>query len=87
MIEFVNGGINGKTFPEISSTIVHHDPYMVLADFADYKRIQQEAERLFKDKDRWNRMMLMNIAGAGRFAADRAVDEYAKDIWHTKRVK
>ena len=87
VIEFVNGGINGKTFPEISSTIVHHDPYMVLADFADYKRIQHEAEKLFKDKDRWNRMMLMNIAGAGRFAADRAVDEYAKDIWHTKRVK
>ena len=87
VLEFVNGGINGKTFPEISSTIVHHDPYMVLADFADYKRIQQDAERLFKDKDRWNRMMLMNIAGAGRFAADRAVDEYAEDIWHTKRVK
>ncbi|MGN1479859.1 MAG: glycogen/starch/alpha-glucan phosphorylase [Acutalibacteraceae bacterium] len=87
VIDFVNGGINGKTFPEISSTIVHHDPYMVLADFADYKLIQQEAEKLFEDKDRWNRMMLMNIAGAGRFAADRAVDEYAKDIWHTKRVK
>ena len=87
VIDFVNGGINGKTFPEISSTIVHHDPYMVLADFADYRRIQQEAEKLFEDKDRWNRMMLMNIAGAGRFAADRAVDEYARDIWHTKRVK
>ncbi len=86
VIDFINGGINGKTFPEIGSTITHHDPYMVLADFADYKRAQCDAEKMFKDKDKWNKMMLMNIAGAGRFAADRAVKEYADDIWHTKPV-
>ena len=75
-------------FPEIGSTIVHHDPYMVLADFADYRRIQQEAENIYyNDRNRWNRMMLMNIANAGRFAADRAVDEYAQDIWHTQKVE
>ena len=60
---------------------------MVLADFADYVRIQNEAEKLYADRDRWNKMMLMNIAGAGRFAADRAVNEYARDIWHTEPVK
>lgn len=88
VIDFINGGINGKTFPEIGSTIVHHDPYMVLADFADYRRIQQEAEEIYyNDRNRWNRMMLLNIANAGRFAADRAVDEYARDIWHTKKVE
>ncbi len=87
VIDFINAGINGKTFPEIGATITHHDPYMVLADFADYKRAQAEAEKLFTDKDKWNKMMLMNIAGAGRFAADRAVNEYAQDIWHTQPVK
>lgn len=87
VIDFINSGINGKTFPEIGSTILHHDPYMVLADFADYVRIQNEAEKLYADRDRWNKMMLMNIAGAGRFAADRAVNEYARDIWHTEPVK
>lgn len=86
VIDFINSGINGKTFPEIGSTIVHHDPYMVLADFADYKRAQSDAEKMFTDKDKWNKMMLMNIAGAGRFAADRAVNEYAENIWHTKPV-
>ena len=86
VIDFINAGINGKTFPEIGATITHHDPYMVLADFADYKRAQADAEKLFTDKDKWNKMMLMNIAGAGRFAADRAVNEYARDIWHTKPV-
>ncbi len=87
VIDFINGGINGKTFPEIGSTIIHHDPYMVLADFADYRRIQQEAENIYyNDKNRWNRMMLMNIAGAGIFAADRAVNEYAQNIWHTEKI-
>lgn len=84
VIDFINNGICGKTFPEIGSTIVHHDPYMVLADFADYKTAQQKAETLFADRETWNRMSLMNIAGAGRFACDRAINEYARDIWHTE---
>lgn len=83
IVEFINNGICGKTFPEIGSTIIHHDPYMVLADFADYKTAQAKAEALYKDRDAWNRMSLMNIAGAGRFACDRAINEYARDIWHT----
>lgn len=84
VIDFINNGIGGKTFPEIGSTIVHHDPYMVLADFADYKLAQSKAETLFADRETWNRMSLMNVAGAGRFACDRAINEYARDIWHTK---
>ena len=83
VIDFINNGIAGKTFPEISGTIVNHDPYMVLADFADYKTAQLKAEELYKDREAWNRMSLINIAGAGRFACDRAINEYARDIWHT----
>lgn len=84
-IDFINqNGINGKQFPEIGGTILHHDPYMVLADFADYRRAQKQAVETFGDRTVWNRMSLMNISGAGRFAADRAINDYARDIWHTK---
>lgn len=84
-IDFINqNGIAGKQFPEIGGTILHHDPYMVLADFADYRRAQNLAVETFKDRTVWNRMSLMNISGAGRFAADRAINDYARDIWHTK---
>lgn len=84
-IDFINqNGIAGKQFPEIGSTILHHDPYMVLADFADYRRAQKQAVETFHDRTTWNRMSLMNISGAGRFAADRAINDYARDIWHTK---
>ncbi len=84
-IDFINqNGIAGKQIPEIGGTILHHDPYMVLADFADYRRAQKLAVETFKDRTVWNRMSLMNISGAGRFAADRAINDYARDIWHTK---
>lgn len=84
-IDFINRyGIAGKQFPEIGGTILNHDPYMVLADFADYRRAQHQAVETFADRDTWNRMSLMNISGAGRFAADRAINDYARDIWHTK---
>ena len=87
-IDYINNvGINGQKFPEIGATITHHDPYMVLADFADYRLAQKKAEELFTDRTRWNRMSLMNIAGAGVFAADRSINDYARDIWHTKSAK
>lgn len=87
-IDFINNvGINGQKFPEIGATITHHDPYMVLADFADYRMAQKKAEELFKDRKLWNRMSLMNTASAGIFAADRSINDYARDIWHTKSAK
>ena len=87
VIEFIQAGIGGKQFPEIGNTIIHHDPYMVLADFADYRAAQKKIDEVWKDRETWNRMSLMNIAGAGRFAADRAIGDYARDIWHTKPVR
>ncbi len=76
-------GIAGKQFPEIAN-IINHDPYMVLADFADYRGAKKRAVELYNDRETWNRMSLINISGAGIFAADRAINDYARDIWHTK---
>jgi len=87
VIDFINHGINGKQFSEIGGTIMHHDPYMVLADFADYRQAQAKVDELWADRERWNRMSLMNTARSGRFAADRAINEYAANIWNTKPTK
>ena len=86
VIGFIQGGINGKQFPEIAN-IVNHDPYMVLADFADYRAAQKKIDEVWKDREKWNRMSLLNTAGAGRFATDRAINDYARDIWNTKPVR
>lgn len=80
-------GFGGKRFGTIAQSLTSVDPYMVLADFADYARVQQLASECYLDRDRWNRMSLLNIAGAGRFAADRAIRDYANTIWWTQPVE
>ena len=87
-IDYINAhSFSGLSFPEIGETIKHHDPYMVLADYADYRLAQQKAEALYRDRDAFTRMSLMNVAGAGFFSADRSVADYAREIWRTKGVK
>lgn len=85
-VEMIGQGINGKSFREISDSLYKQDPYMVLADFADYQLAQKAASVAYGDRAAWNRMSLLNIAGAGIFSADRAVSDYARDIWHTQPV-
>lgn len=78
-------GINGCTFEEVANSLKFKDPYMVLADFDAYQSAQQYASECYKDTEKWNRMSLHNIAGSGFFSADRAVDEYAKNIWNLNK--
>ncbi|MBR6361388.1 MAG: glycogen/starch/alpha-glucan phosphorylase, partial [Clostridia bacterium] len=84
IVEFINKGIQGKFFREISDSMIHSDPYMVLADFSDYRQAQRNIENAWLDRENWNRMSLNNIAGAGIFSADRSIREYAQNIWDVK---
>lgn len=85
-VEFINHGVNGKSFGEISSSLMNVDQYMALADFADYQKAQQLSAEVYRDKERFAKMSLMNISGAGVFSADRSIMDYANDIWNTKPV-
>ena len=75
-------GINGCAFNEVAESLRNIDPYMVLADFDSYRETQQKISEAYLDQTAWQRMSLNNIAGAGIFSADRAVTEYAKNIWN-----
>ena len=88
IVNFLNIGFAGESFADIATYLlagsqgVVADPYLCLADFESYRQERQKAVNAYADKTRWNRMSLYNIAGAGYFAADRAVREYADRIWH-----
>ena len=86
-VDEITSGIGLNRFENISNSLINQDPYMVLADFEDYSKAQQKASELYLDKKYWNRMSLINIANAGRFAADRAILEYANNIWLTNPVE
>lgn len=87
VIDFLNAGVNGKSFGEITSSLMNVDPYMALADFADYQMAQAKSAEVYKDKYAFAKMSLMNISGAGIFSADRSIMDYANNIWHTKPVQ
>jgi len=80
----LNTGFCGVRFDDIANSLLNSDPYMVLADFDSYSKAQQKAEALYGNPEVWHRMCLVNTAKSGRFAADRAIREYADNIWHAK---
>ena len=59
---------------------------MTLEDFDSYQKAQAYASECYRDKMKWQKMSLANIAGAGIFSADRSVSEYARDIWGLKKI-
>lgn len=81
-IDRINNGLNSHPFAEIATNLRTRDPYMVLADFDSYRAAQAYAAQCYSDRMKFAKMSLNNIAGAGIFSADRAVTEYAKNIWH-----
>ena len=87
VLDFLEKGWNGESFHEIVNNLRTSDPYMVMADFASYIEAQDKASKLYTDRDVWNRMSLMNIANSGVFSADRAVFDYARNIWHAQPIK
>ncbi|WP_334305635.1 glycogen/starch/alpha-glucan phosphorylase [Romboutsia ilealis] len=63
------------------SLITYNDEYFVLRDIENYIEAQEKIDKLYKNKDKWNEMALINIANSGVFSSDRTIAEYAQDIW------
>ncbi len=81
----MHGFSDGKSYSDIISSLLYGgDPYMVIADFRSYADTQERLYKRISDPSEMGRLSLMNIAKSGYFAADRAIDEYARNIWHIK---
>ena len=92
IIDLLRKGIAGTNFGEIADSLTvgrggGADPYMVLADFGSYVDAQSKVSEAYRDRYRFEKMSLVNIARSGFFAADRSVEEYAQRIWRLKKVK
>jgi starch phosphorylase len=90
IINALTVGFAGESFADIANYLTKGpgiaDPYMCLADFESYRTTHERAVKDYADKQKWNRMSLMNIAASGFFAADRSINEYAENIWGIKRL-
>ena len=72
--------------PIIDSLLYGGDPYFHLADFDSYVAAQQRVSSGFQNIPGWTSKAILNVARSGKFTSDRAVSEYAKDIWGIKSM-
>ncbi|MEY8411102.1 glycogen/starch/alpha-glucan phosphorylase [Lachnospiraceae bacterium 62-26] len=63
------------------------DMYFILKDFRAYADAQEKVEEVYRDKERWAKMALLNTACCGKFSSDRTIREYVEDIWKLDEVK
>ncbi|HEY0685676.1 MAG TPA: glycogen/starch/alpha-glucan phosphorylase [Steroidobacter sp.] len=81
---FSNG--DPHLFAPLLDHLLNHDTYLLLADYRPYVDVQAEVDRAFRDTARWTRMSILNVARAGKFSADRSIQEYCEQIWDTRAV-
>jgi starch phosphorylase len=67
--------------PLLASLLEEGDHYMHLADLRSYSEAQARLGALYADCESWASKAILNVAGAGRFSSDRAIREYASEIW------
>ena len=61
--------------------LIHHDPFLVLADYRSYIDCQAKVSAAWRDSDKWSHMSVLNTARSGKFSSDRSVADYCNDIW------
>ena len=82
---FREGFRDGKSYSDLVSNLLYGgDQYMLIADYRSYADCQSRMYERIADGDERARLAIVNTAQSGFFAADRAIEEYAKNIWHIK---
>ncbi len=74
-------------FRPLVDNLLQHDPFLVMADYADYVACQDRVNAAWNEPERWTRMSILNSARAGKFSSDRAIREYSERIWQVRPVK
>ncbi|NXH77066.1 PYGL protein, partial [Hydrobates tethys] len=71
-------------FKDVVNMLFHHDRFKVFADYEAYVKCQEKVSELYLNSKEWTKMVIRNIAAAGKFSSDRTIKEYARDIWHVE---
>jgi starch phosphorylase len=83
--EFSHG--DRSLFEPLLQSLLTRDEYMLLADYQSYVDCQDQVSAAYRDRDRWTRMSMLNVARIGKFSSDRSIRDYCADIWKSWPVK
>ncbi len=81
---FSDGDVN--LFKPLMDELLYEDKYMLLADYQSFIETQDRVDETWKNRLLWTKMSILNVARIGKFSSDRAINEYAKEIWNVKPV-
>ncbi len=89
VLDMLTSNVLGARFDDVAKSLLTNaygtaDAYMALADFDSYCKAQDRVSATYMDKTKFGNMSLTNIAKAGVFSSDRAIGEYADNIWHCR---
>ena len=79
-------GLFRPIFHSLFDQGVFSDHYLILADYRSYITAQEAVSRLYLDPEEWTRRSILNTARMGKFSSDRAVLEYAANIWRVQQL-
>jgi starch phosphorylase len=74
-----------ELFRPLLDSLMHHDPYLLFADYQPYIDCQDDVAQAYRDPERWSCMSILNAARMGRFSSDRSITDYSEGIWNIKR--
>jgi starch phosphorylase len=89
-LEMINRGDfsrgDAEVFRPLVDNLMLSDPFLVLADYADYVACQEKVNAAWRDQEQWTRMSILNTARSGKFSSDRSIGEYCEEIWNVRPV-
>ena len=74
-------------FKPIVDSLLYHDEYLLLVDYASYIDCQDRAARAYQNQESWTTMSILNAARCGFFSSDRTIREYCAEIWNVSPIK
>ena len=90
LMQLINGAYapdDPDRFRPLYDSLLQKDQYFILKDFESYAEAQRKVDEAYRNEKEWVRKAMLNTACSGKFTSDRTIEQYAKELWHLKKVE
>jgi starch phosphorylase len=90
VIDLISSGFfshgDSNLFKPLIDSLFNQDQYLLFADYQSYVDCQDRLSQVYRDREQWTKMSILNVARMGKFSSDRSIREYCQDIWKIEPV-